>query len=201
MTLYDATTRMLKANTTDAYPVVLDNGDNKTYSFFFPYALPNVAVGDAVAVRRPCMLHSSGKPCVDSLQSHSIRCCLCDTHGCPEGLTPSATGRACVSACLRGLHGASPHAGQRGAGAGRVPGGRVPVAVPGHVRVRGRAVRRGAPRPPGVAWRQQHLCARPRLQLGLRMAWAVWWPELLALPSTCCPGAGPQQSSSGSRCT
>ena len=54
--LYDAKTRMQKGNTTDAYPVVLSIGDNKTYSFFFPYALPNVAVGDAVVVRRPCVI-------------------------------------------------------------------------------------------------------------------------------------------------
>ena len=44
---------MLKPNTTDVYPVIVSYGDNKTYSFFFPYALPNVAVGDAVAVRSP----------------------------------------------------------------------------------------------------------------------------------------------------
>ena len=52
--LYDAKTRMQKPNTTDVYPVILSNGDNKTYTFFYPYALPNAAVGDAVAVRRPC---------------------------------------------------------------------------------------------------------------------------------------------------
>ena len=49
--LYDAATRMLKQNTTDVYPVVLGNGDNKTYTFYFPHPLPNAAVGDAVAVR------------------------------------------------------------------------------------------------------------------------------------------------------
>ena len=52
--LYDARTRLLKLNTSDAYPVVLGSGDNRTYAFYFPYALPNVAVGDAVVVRRPC---------------------------------------------------------------------------------------------------------------------------------------------------
>ena len=51
--LYDAATRLLKLNTSDAYPVVLGGGDNRTFTFYFPYALPNVAVGDAVAVRCP----------------------------------------------------------------------------------------------------------------------------------------------------
>ena len=50
--LFDATTRLLKLNTNDAYPVVLAGGNNRTLTFYFPYALPNVAVGDAVVVRR-----------------------------------------------------------------------------------------------------------------------------------------------------
>ena len=50
--LYDATTRLLKLNTSDAYPVVLGGSDNRTFTFYFPYTLPNVAVGDAVVVRR-----------------------------------------------------------------------------------------------------------------------------------------------------
>ena len=49
--LYDAQTRLLKLNTSDAYPVVLGGSDNRTFTFYYPYALPNVAVGDAVVVR------------------------------------------------------------------------------------------------------------------------------------------------------
>ena len=68
MILFDAATRMLKLNTTDVYPVVLGNGDNKTFTLYFPHPLPNAAVGDAVAVRPPaCVpwrhlpsLHSPG---------------------------------------------------------------------------------------------------------------------------------------------
>ncbi|KAK9840645.1 hypothetical protein WJX81_006647 [Elliptochloris bilobata] len=48
--LYDARTRLLKLNTTDVYPVILSNGDNRTFSFWFPFELPNVAAGDAVVV-------------------------------------------------------------------------------------------------------------------------------------------------------
>lgn len=53
--VFDPVTRLLRDNTTEAYPVVADSGDNRTFTFAFPFELPNVAVGDAVAVRRACL--------------------------------------------------------------------------------------------------------------------------------------------------
>ena len=49
--VFDPVTRLLRGNTTEAYPVVADSGDNRTFTFYYPFELPNVAVGDAVAVR------------------------------------------------------------------------------------------------------------------------------------------------------
>ena len=53
--VFDPVTRLLRGNTTEAYPVVADSGDNRTFTFSYPFELPNVAVGDAVVVRPACV--------------------------------------------------------------------------------------------------------------------------------------------------
>lgn len=53
--VFDPVTRLLRGNTTEAYPVVADSGDNHTFTFSYPFELPNVAVGDAVVVRPACL--------------------------------------------------------------------------------------------------------------------------------------------------
>ena len=109
--VYDAPTRMQKPNTTDAYPVILSSGDNKTYSFWYPFALPNVAVGDVVVVRSPrwdslCVSNDAGKFTTGASRTHSVRCCvICIMHRCLVGLSCYASEQTvpsmCTAACLR----------------------------------------------------------------------------------------------------
>jgi hypothetical protein len=48
---FDPATRLVRANTTDAYPLVAPGADGRTFNFSFPFAIPGVSVGDAVVVR------------------------------------------------------------------------------------------------------------------------------------------------------
>lgn len=48
---FDPATRLVHANTTDAYPVIAPGADGRAFNFSFPFAIPGVSAGDAVAVR------------------------------------------------------------------------------------------------------------------------------------------------------
>lgn len=68
--VFDPVTRLLRGNTTEAYPVVADSGDNRTFTFSYPFELPNVAVGDAVVVRPACLNYDHARLMASSNQQH-----------------------------------------------------------------------------------------------------------------------------------
>ena len=92
--------------------------------------------------------------------TRDLRACTCSLHVCHTHCVGSwaMITREHVTAGTEACMFAVTHR-RALAGAGRVPGRRIPVEVPGHNRVSGGAIWGGVSRLPGVVWRQQHLCA------------------------------------------